>query len=144
MKARDDGNLTRVRLPIPASFALILLSGCFKPLDAPLADIPKLESLEEVMRANETIAGPQWKLEGNDSLTDEQWASAKDASARLAALAERAKEFSRGDVFNKYADQLGSHAKALGAAAEAKDAKAASTAIGGMKDACKGCHAETR
>jgi hypothetical protein len=124
--------------------SLVLVPACFKPLDAPLAEIPKLGSIEEVMRANETVAGPQWKMESATSYTDEDWAKAKDASARLAALAERSKEFSRGDAFNKWADTMGEQAKALGAAAEAKDAAAAGKAIGGMKGACKGCHAETR
>lgn len=133
-----------MRANLALFFLALSASACFKPLDAPLADIPKLGSLEEVMRANETIAGSQWKMEGREDYSDDDWAKAKDASARLAALADRAKEFSRGDAFNKWADDLGKNAKALGAAAEAKDAKAAGTAIGGMKAACKGCHAETR
>ncbi len=130
--------------PLFAAAAFVFLAACFKPRDSKLDEIPKLATLAEVMQANETIAGPQWKMIGEETYAEADWSRASDASARLVALAERAKSFSRGEAFDKYAVELGSHAKALGAAAEAKDAKAASKAIEDMKATCKACHAETR
>ena len=119
--------------------------GCAaKQADVPLADIPKLQSLDEIMHANETIGGSIWSLQDKETFSAEDWANATDASARMAALAARSKEFSRGDAFNKYADILNTQAKSLGAASEKQDPKAAAVAIGGMKDACRDCHAETR
>ncbi len=128
------------------TFAPLLLAplGCFTPLDVPLAEIPKLQSLEEVMHAIETVSGPQWKKGGSDSYADADWDRAKDASERLFALSERAKSFSRGEAFDKYAGQLGARAKSLGAAAAAKDVAGANKSIDELKATCKACHAETR
>ncbi|MFO0553408.1 MAG: cytochrome c [Polyangiaceae bacterium] len=123
------------------TLALAGLAACHKPLDAPLADIPKLGSLEEVMRANETVAGSKWSLIGKASYSDDEFTQLKDVAARVDALSERAKAFSKGPEFDALAIRLGEKAKALGAAAEAKDAAAASTALEGMKKTCKDCHA---
>jgi cytochrome c556 len=124
--------------------ALVLAPACFKPRDSKLDEIPKLASLAEVMQANETIAGPQWKMIGDESYEADDWTRASDASARLVALSERAKEFSRGEAFDKHRANWEGHAKALGAAAEKKDAAAASKALEDLKATCKACHAETR
>ncbi|NUP04719.1 MAG: cytochrome c [Polyangiaceae bacterium] len=120
------------------------LAACVKPLDVPMSDIPKLGSLSEVMRANETVAGRQWKQIGEDSYTDEEFAAFKDTGQRMEALAERGKSFSRGPIFDKHNDTMIAQAKALTAAADAKDAKAASGALASMKQLCKDCHAATR
>lgn len=134
--------------PLPtlvSCFAIALLGGaCFKPLDAPLADIPKLASLEDVMHANETVGSQTFKLGGKDAYEASELATLSQNGARFAALGERGKAFSRGPIYDKYSDQLASQGKALAAAAEAKDAKAASQAISDIKGTCKSCHSETR
>lgn len=128
-----------------SSFALALVAGaCFKPLDVPLADIPKLGSLEEVMHANETVGSQTFKLGGKDAYEAGELATLSQNGARFAALGEKGKSFSRGPIYDKYSDQLAAQGKALAAAAEAKDAKAASQAVSDIKATCKGCHSETR
>ena len=96
------------------------------------------------MHANETIGGRQWSKVGNDSYDDAEFGELKDAGARMEALAERAKSFSRGPIFDKHNDAMIENAKALAAAADAKDAKTASSSLGKMKQLCKDCHKDTR
>lgn len=126
--------------------ALVLAGGCAKKVVTPLDQIPKLGSLGEVMLNIETTAGPQWGKIGEGSYSAAEWAELEEASARLVALAERARSFSRAptEAFDKHAAALGEQARALGAAVQGKDAKAASKNLDDMKATCKACHAETR
>ena len=139
-------NIRSSRLAPIALVALPLaaLAACGKKLDVPMDQIPQLSSLHDVMHANETIAGRQWSKVGEDSYTDPEFAELEDTGTRMEALAQRAKSFSRGPIFDKYNDQLIERSKALASAAKAKDAKTASDALGAMKQLCKDCHAETR
>ncbi len=134
----------RISVALIGSSLLLALGACFPKLDPKPAEIPTLKSLDEVMHANETIGGHLWGKIGSDAFTDAEWASLKNDGERMAALAERSKNFSRGPVFDKHADSMITNAKALQSAADAKDAKAASSALGEMKKLCKTCHAETR
>jgi cytochrome c556 len=120
------------------------LSACFKPLDAKLDEIPKLATLDEVMRANETVGGRLWKRGGAGSYADADWGAFRDDGAKLAALAERSKNFSRGPAYDKYAAQMATPAAALGAAADAKDATKVDAAVDALKATCKACHSETK
>ena len=51
-------------------------------------------------------------------------------------------QFSKGPEFDKLADELHAKAEQLGAAASAKDAKAASDTLASMKATCKACHSK--
>lgn len=126
------------------SLSIAATAACVKPLDASIDQIPSLESLPHVMRANETIAGRQWGKIGEDSYTDQELAALKDTGVRMAALAERGKSFSRGPIYDKHNEGMIQASKTLAAAADAKDAKGASSSLASMKQLCKDCHSATR
>jgi len=119
-------------------------AACAKPLDVKLADIPNLASLEDVMHANETIGGAQWSKAGGSEFSIEEFAALRDTAARMEALAERSKNFSRGPAYDKFADKMVGFSKTLGTATDGKDGKAAGQAVADMKQTCKDCHAATR
>ncbi len=127
-----------------ASALLAVLSACAKPMDVPLADIPKLASLPEVMQGFETVAGRHWSQAGDSSFNDAEFAALKEDAGKIGALTERAKNFSRGPNFDKHVGTMTSLSAALATASDAKDGAAAGKAIADMKATCKACHAETR
>jgi cytochrome c553 len=134
----------RVLLSVATLSLVVSLSACFKPLDAKLDEIPKLATIEEVMRANETVGGRLWKRGGAGSYADADWSEFRDDGAKLAALAERSKNFSRGPAYDKYAAQMATLSAELGAAADAKDAAKVDAAVDALKATCKSCHSETK
>lgn len=122
---------------------LFLLSvvACVPKRDLPPAEIEKLESLEKVMDVQATIADPQFKKIDQASYVDQDWAAFADLGQRIQVTAKKIPQFSKGPEFDKLAGNLGAQGAALVTATEARDAKAASTALGEMKATCKACHA---
>ncbi len=91
-----------------------------------------------------TVADPQWKKIGETSYADADWAAFALVSERIQATSLKTEDFSKGPEFDALAMRLNEKAKALGAAATAKDAAGASTALKDMKAACKECHSKFR
>jgi hypothetical protein len=118
---------------------------CGAPItNTPVNDIPKLTSLTIVMDNQATVADPQWKKIGATSYADADWAAFSLTSERIQATSLKTKDFSKGPDFDALAMKLNDKAKALGAAATAKDSAAASAALGDMKATCKECHSKFR
>jgi len=130
-----------------AALALATLASlhCGAPVkNTPVADIPKLTSLEDVMDNQATVADPQMKKAGQASYTDEDWAAFADLSTRIQATSLKIKDFSKGPEFDALAMQLNAKAKAIGDATASKNVAAASTALAEMKATCKACHSKFR
>jgi hypothetical protein len=119
--------------------------ACSPPTrNTPIAEIPKLKSLSEVMDNQATVADPEMSKTGQSSYTDADWTAFTNAATRLQATAPAIKNFSKGPEFDGLADKLGQKAKDLGDAAGAKDVAKASTALAEMKATCKECHSKFR
>ena len=111
---------------------------CGPPItNTPVNDIPKLTSLATVMDNQATVADPQWKMIGDKSYADADWAAFTLASERLQATSLKTKDFSKGPDFDGLAMKLNDKAKSLGTAATAKDAAGASAALADLKATCK-------
>jgi hypothetical protein len=116
---------------------------CGAPItNTPVNDIPKLTSLSVVMDNQATVADPQWKKIGATSYVDTDWAAFALVSERIQATSLKTKDFSKGPEFDSLAMTLNAKSKELGTAAAAKDAAAASAALGDMKATCKACHSK--
>jgi hypothetical protein len=124
------------------AFALSIVACSPPKLSTPLTDIPKLASLEQVMDNQATVADPQWKKIGQTTYTDAEYAAFAEAAERIQVTSLKAKDFSKGPDFDALAMRLNEKAKALGAAASAKDAAASSSALSEMKATCKECHSK--
>jgi cytochrome c556 len=122
--------------------ALSLSLACVPHRDLPPDQIEKLDKLDKVMDVQATIADPQFKKVGQASYTDEDWAAFADVANRLQATSKKSHQFSKGPEFDKFADELHGKAEQLGAAATAKDAKAASDTLASIKATCKACHSQ--
>ncbi|HZS40664.1 MAG TPA: cytochrome c [Polyangia bacterium] len=123
----------------------VLACGCAPPIkNVPMAEIPKLTKLDDVMDVQATLADPQFKKIGAASYSDADWAAFADAAERIGATSAKIKDFSKGAGFDALAMQLKDKAAALGTAASAKDASAASRALAEMKATCKECHSKFR
>ena len=121
----------------------LVLAACGPPKrDVKAADVPALKDLEEVMDVQATIADPQMKKAGNATYSDEDYAAFAEVSSRIQATSVKAKQFTKGPEFDKFADDLHETAVRLGTAASAKDAKGASDSLAAMKATCKGCHSK--
>jgi cytochrome c556 len=90
---------------------------------------------------------PLFSIENEEAYTEAQF----DQMAEAAALAEAAGDalekkhaLSYAPSFAKYGRMMGDRAKDLAAAADAREADAASAAIRGIHDACRSCHSEHR
>lgn len=128
------------------SFLLIFaFLGCAPPhRDTPVAEIPKLTKLDDVMDTQATVADPQFKKIGMASYTDADWMAFSDCADRIQATSIKLKEFSKGAGFDALALQLHDKAAALASAAQAKNAAGASQALADMKATCKTCHKQFR
>jgi hypothetical protein len=127
---------------LSAAFALV---SCGPPvMNTPIPEIAKLQTLTQVMDNQATTADPQFKKIGSDKLTDQDFAAFSAASERLLATSLKTKEFSKGPEFDALAMRIHDKADALGKAAAAKDAAAASAALTEMKATCKECHSKFR
>jgi hypothetical protein len=123
--------------------AAAALLHCGPPIrNTPIDDIPKIKSLDELMDNQATTADPQMRKAAQTSFGDDDWPAFAQASKRIQATSLKIPEFSKGPEFDHFAHELNVQAKALGDAAAAKDAAAASAALTGMKAACKQCHSK--
>ena len=128
------------------------LFGCVKKMNTPAAEIPQLKTLADVMDTQSTVIDPQFKKIGQASYSDADWAAFTDAATRLQATSTHIKDFAptvkkaANDQagFTALADTINAKAKALGDAAQAKNAAAASTALAEMKETCRTCHKKYR
>ena len=96
------------------------------------------------MAAQATYADPQFKKMSGGSYVDADFAGFSDAAAHLQATALKIKDFSKGPDFDALAMRLYDQARALDAAAQAKDGAAARTTLAAMKATCKECHKKFR
>jgi Cytochrome C' len=120
----------------------LLFIGCAAKQSTPLEEIPKLTKLADVMDNQSTVADPLFKKMNQTAFTDDEFKAMEDASARLQVTAPKIKDFTKGPEMTALATRLGEKAVALGTAAKAKDAAAASTALKEMKATCKECHSK--
>lgn len=119
--------------------------SCAPPkMSTPVADIPKLGSLKEVMDNQATTADPQFGKIGNTTYSDADYADFITTADRIEATSLKTKDFSKGPDFDALAMRLNEKAKALGTAAKAKDAAGSSNALKEMKATCKECHSKHR
>ncbi len=130
-----------------APLAVTLLFACASPKFTPVAEIPKLATLDDVMDNQMGAADPQFAKIGNGSFSDADFAAFGQASERLLVTSLKIKDFSKSfpkgpAEFEALATRLNEKAKALGAAAAAKDAAAAKSALTEMKATCKECHSK--
>jgi Cytochrome C' len=128
---------------------LLAVSACASAKFTPVADIPKLTTLEDVMDNQMGAADPQFAKIGAATLADADFAGFAQASERLLVTSGKIKDFSKDfpkgpAEFEALAAKLNEKAKALGAAAAAKDAAAAKAALTEMKATCKECHSKFR
>jgi cytochrome c556 len=119
-----------------------LLLGCAPDKNTPLGEIPKLTSLDDVMDNQKTSADPQFAKMGQATFTDADYAAFGQTGERIQVTSLKIKDFSKGPEFDAFAVKLGEKAKALSAAAAAKDAAGAKAALTEMKATCKGCHSK--
>jgi cytochrome c556 len=133
-----------MRTTLLAALALAL-AACVANKTTPLADIPKLTSLEDVMDNQATAIDPQFKKIGQATFTDAELAAIGQAAERVQATSLKTKDFAKDRAeFAAIAGKLNDKAKALGTAAGAKDAKAVSGTLEEMKALCKECHSKFR
>jgi hypothetical protein len=126
-------------------FAAALAAACGPPKkQTPVEEIPRLTKLGDVMDNQATVADPQFKKIGQPSYSDAELAAMGDAAARLQATSTKLKDFSKGPEWDALALRLNEKARALGDAAQAKNAAAASTALAEIKATCKECHKKFR
>lgn len=134
--------LLTVSLTIAAGSAVI---ACGPPIrNTPVAEIPKIATLAEVMDNAATTADPQFGKRDNATFTDDDYKGFTEASERIGALSLKIKDFSKGPDFEALAMKLHGHAESLGKAAAAKDAAASGQALKDMKATCKECHSKFR
>lgn len=128
--------------------AALLLSACAANKNTPLAEIPGLKTLDDVMENQATAADPQFKKIGQATFDDAELAALVQAAERIQATSLKTKDFSKGHkdpaAFEALTMKLNEQAKALGAAASAKDAKAISATLEEMRGACRECHSKFR
>lgn len=125
-----------------SSVALAIVA-CGPPKNyTPVAEIPKLQTLKDVMDVQATTADPQFKKMDATAYSDAEFAELADTAQKIDATSKHIKDFSKGPGFDALADQLNAKAAALGQAAAAKDAAGASKALSEMKATCKSCHSQ--
>ena len=74
---------------------VVLACGCAPPVkNVPMAQIPGLTKLDDVMDVQATLADPQFKKIGAASYGDADWAAFKDAAERIGATSVKIKDFS--------------------------------------------------
>jgi cytochrome c556 len=131
--------------PLLRCALITLVLGCAPDKNTPIADIPKLTTLEEVMDNQQTAADPQFAKLGQESFSDADYAAFGQAAERLQATSVKVKEFARGRAgFEALAVRLNEKAKDLAAAAGAKDSSSTKAALNEMKATCNACHQKFR
>jgi hypothetical protein len=131
-------------LSLPLLVALCC-PGCVpKPKqDYSVAELGKLESLEELMRVQASVADPLFAKRKQSVFSKEEFEAMYGGSMRLKATASRLRDHFAGKFgprFSGFASQLLDGATELGNAAAAKLEQKSSAALESMKQACAGCH----
>ncbi|CAN5254118.1 hypothetical protein BH09MYX1_BH09MYX1_67470 [soil metagenome] len=130
---------------LAAALALAIAAGCAPPKNnTPVADIPKITKLSEVMEAQATTADPQFSKRDQEAFTAEEFAALGETGAKIEATSTHLKDFSKGPEWDALALRLNGTAVALSKAATDKDAAGARKALTEMKATCKECHSKLR
>ena len=132
---------------VPALVVLVLAvaAGCGPPMrNTPIAEIPKIAKLEEVMDNQATVMDPLFKKLGQTQFSDEEWAAMTEAGTRVQATSLKIKDFSKGAEFDAIAMKLNQYATDLTNSYANKNAAAANDALANMKATCKECHKKFR
>jgi cytochrome c556 len=124
---------------------VILAAACGPPLKStPIAEIPSLTKLADVMDNQATVMDPLFKTAGQSSFNDEEWAALTAAGTRVQATSLKIKDFSKGAEFDALAMKLNQYATDLTGSYANKNAAAANAALASMKATCKECHKKFR
>jgi cytochrome c556 len=127
------------------AFVVAGIAACGPPIkNTPVAEIPKLTKLDDVMDNQATAMDPLFKKIGATAFTDEDWAALTAAGAKVQATSLKIKDFSKGAEFDALAMKLNQYATDLSNSYASKDTVAANTALGNMKATCKECHKKFR
>jgi hypothetical protein len=128
-------SLTAILLLVP------LAAACVPHRDLTVAQIAGVANLTEVMDVQATVADPQWSKIHKTGYSDADWAALQDMALRIQATSAKAKQYSKGPMFDDFALRLHTHAEELQAAFSARNETGAATALSAMKETCKECHA---
>lgn len=127
-----------------SGLAVAALAACTPTNNTPVAGIPKIQSLSELMAVQATAADPQFGKASQESFTDAEFTELASVAAKIDATSKHLKTFSRGPDFDALGMKLNEKANGLSTAAAAKDAAGARTALTDMKATCKECHSKFR
>ena len=109
------------------------------------SEIPTAKTIGPVMWSQAQLADPAFKKINAPVYHDADWAAFNALGDRLQiASAKLKQDFSQGENWNALAIALGVHGKELIEASQAKDHKAASTALTMTRATCRACHNEFR
>lgn len=132
---------TSLCLAIALAVAIPGAGGCVPHRDLTVAQIGGVANLSELMDVQATVADRQWSKISQTGYTDADWAALQDMALRIQATSAKAKEYSKGPMFDDFALRLHTHAEELQAAFSARNETGAASALTAMKATCKECHA---
>ena len=125
-------------------FAVALpLGACAPAITLTDAQIPTATKLGDIMWAQAALADPSFKKAGSSAFSDADWAAFSALATRLKLTSDKLKtSFSKGPAWDAHTVALAHHAEELGTAVAAKEVGPTNTALGAIKDTCRGCHKE--
>jgi hypothetical protein len=137
--------MSRLHLLSLPLLVVLCCPGCVpKPKQAYTVDqIGKLESLEELMRTQASVADPLFAKRKQSVFSKEEFEAMYGGSLKIRATATRLRDHFAGKFgarFSGYAGQLLDGATELGNASAAKLEQKSAAALESMKQACAGCH----
>lgn len=148
--------MTRTLLILSAASAAALLASCSKP--APPQPVAKFDTSLDMKELMGHVVDPGawafWHASGsevtasgeksNAPTTEEGWEAAESGAAEVMQAGNllQLPGYSRGEEFNRFAQDLIVKGKAAKAAAEAKNPKAMFVTGGEMYQVCVACHAK--
>jgi cytochrome c556 len=118
--------------------------SCVPYVNPPAEEIARLGSLREVMDAQATITDAQWTKSADRNYSDQDWEQFRDVAIRIEATAQSSKKWSRGSLFDRYADELASRARDLSSAVDKRSPDLAAQALSDMHGTCRACHEQVR
>ncbi len=122
-------------LPLVAS----AVGACVPHRDLTVAQIAGVTNLTELMDVQATVADRQWAKINKTGYTDGDWAALQDMALRIQATSAKAKDYTKGPMFDDFALRL--HTHELLAAFSARNETGAATALTAMRATCRECHA---
>lgn len=109
------------------------------------SEIPSARTIGPVMWSQAQLADPAFKKINAPAYLEADWIAFAALGERLQITSAKLKQdFSQGENWNALAIALGTHGKELIEASQAKDHKAASTALATTRATCRACHNEFR